>query len=314
MKKLIFFLAANLFSVNSFGWGVVAHRASAIIAESTLQPNVRAQIYKILNNQSLSDVSTWADEIRPSGKYPQASAYHFSNMEDGVTYLDYLRGLPTAQRNKGDMVMAILQAHSLLLNKNISPNDKSDILKFLIHFVGDLHQPLHSGRGVDLGGNKISVVWFGRPTNLHSLWDSQIIMTGHSNLFNSQMSPAQMGMAYATYLARSLSRTPTDARIDVNGWLDESLQLRVSSYNPNYNNNQTQYLKDNLSLVDQRVYECGIRLGSMLNQIFNQLPPPPSEVSFWMKVQGIVGDLFKIISFKPTSRTQPMTAEEFWRQ
>lgn len=167
------FLAAFAFggifnSGIAFGWGPNGHRIVAQIAENHLTPTAKKTILQILDRRSLARVSTFADEIR-ADETSDFSALHFVNIPDGLTYAQ-------APKNpKGDVITAIQSSVDKLTSQSTSKDEKAFYLKMLVHFVGDIHQPLHAGYPNDKGGNACMVVWFGRMVNLHSVWDSGMI-------------------------------------------------------------------------------------------------------------------------------------------
>ncbi len=149
-------------------WGQNGHRALAEIAERHLDPAARAAIGELLDGRGLSEISTWADDIRSYPEWHCADPFHYVTVAPGAPYPD--QGVP-----EGDAVQAIVYYADVLSEGGAGVEARRRALKWLVHLVGDLHQPLHSGRGCDEGGNWIQVEWFGEATNLHSVWDSKLI-------------------------------------------------------------------------------------------------------------------------------------------
>src|SRR5690606_11209822 len=169
MSRLI--LTALLCSVSflSWGWGATGHRVTGYIANKHLNKKARKAIERILNGQSLAIVSTWMDDIRSDSVYDYTSDWHWVTIPDGMTYQQ-------SEKNKnGDLIEAIERLTTALKSKSLSPNQERESLKMLIHLIGDLHQPLHVGGGNDRGGNDIMVTWFRGRSNLHRVWDSEMI-------------------------------------------------------------------------------------------------------------------------------------------
>ena len=171
LKKLvfIFFLTFNV-SYFVYGiWGKTGHRVVAEIAKKNLTENALKKINSILDGESLPTVSTWADEIKSDPESRKYNTWHYVNIPLDEDYADI-------EKNKnGDVVTAINECIEVLKNKNSPLSSKVFYLKFLIHLVGDIHQPLHVGRFEDRGGNDIKVKFFGKQTNLHRLWDTDMI-------------------------------------------------------------------------------------------------------------------------------------------
>jgi len=297
-KKLI--LIFVLLPLSSFGFGPIAHRSIGLIAEANLTPKAQAMIRQLLGQESLADVANWADQVRGDGKYyQQANWYHFEKMNDGINYINHLKSMPQDQRLKGGSIVAILAGFDALRSPQTPPQERRDALKFLVHFVGDIHQPLHTGRIEDMGGNKIEVSWYGYPSNLHSVWDSGLIIVGHSDIITPNTPVENQSVMYARYLITKFSKQPVNFAMDTEMWLNESLGIRTSAYSSTYATNQPLYLQQQLPIVDFRVYQAGIRLAAALNQIFAQAPVQNVEKELWQKVVSVLGDFRKYIFFRP---------------
>ena len=156
-------------------WGVTGHRVVGQIAQQHLSPKAKAGVAALIGRQSLALWSNWPDFIKSdtTHQWDSASPWHYvdlpGNMEKQafVTQLKALEG-----KNLYSQINTMLR---LLKNKKLPLTQRREALAFLVHFVGDLHQPLHVGRDEDQGGNKITVFWFEKKTNLHSLWDAALI-------------------------------------------------------------------------------------------------------------------------------------------
>ena len=153
-------------------WGQLGHRVIGHIAEERLSGKARAEIELILGEEDLAEASTWADEQR-SNPAPfwqdEAGPYHYVTVPEGKTYSEV--GPP----EEGDALSALTDFVATLRDPLATREDKALALRFIIHIVGDLHQPLHAGNGTDRGGNDQLVRWYGQVTNLHSVWDTQML-------------------------------------------------------------------------------------------------------------------------------------------
>ena len=170
LKLLIiynFFL--GYFLSNDILWGKTGHRVVAEVASKYISKNTRISLDEILQGQSLAYVSTYADEIKSDKKYFKYNAWHYANLNLNETYQS------SYKNPNGDIVKAIKKCTEILKSKFSTKKEKQFYLKLLVHFVGDLHQPLHLGKKEDKGGNDIDILWFGKKSNLHRLWDSDII-------------------------------------------------------------------------------------------------------------------------------------------
>jgi hypothetical protein len=153
-------------------WGPEGHAIVAEIAEARLSGVANAQVAKLLsqeNRQHLDGVSSWADDYREG--HPETGPWHFVDIP--LSASGFEAGRDCAQDN---CVVAQIQKFAAVLgDKNAAPADRLTALKFVVHFVGDVHQPLHCADNGDRGGNDIHLTYRGRSTNLHAVWDVGII-------------------------------------------------------------------------------------------------------------------------------------------
>ena len=280
-------------------WGQLGHRTIAVIAEASLTPAAREFVANKLGSVSMAAVASWADSVTKDPRYPGSIWYHFEKMPDGVSYLDNLRALPDRQRSKGGAVAAILVANDVLRDPRASARAQAVALKFLVHLVGDLHQPLHTGRPEDKGGVSIKLEWFGTPMSLHRVWDSGLILTGHPDLFPAGICTRAASLVYAEYLARQFVGKRIATEMNVEGWLDESRAIRPAAYEPIYLTDQAQYQAKHLEEIDGRIYAAGLRLARMLNDIAAQNPIPVREIELRNQIQIVMGDLQRTIHLHP---------------
>src|SRR5687767_2752033 len=166
-------MAALVLFVNPiqlFAWGPVGHSLVARIAEQQLSAEVRARVAAILGpDRTLPSIASWADDVRRAR--PETYNWHFINIPITEPRLDMMRHCP-----KGDCVIAkIADLRKLLQDPSTAPEQRAEALMFLVHFIGDMHQPLHCGDNHDRGGNDVAVQLAGRPSNLHSVWDSGLL-------------------------------------------------------------------------------------------------------------------------------------------
>ena len=254
--------AVSLVPTPAFAWGKTGHRVVAAIADTELSGLARAHVEEILGRgQSLSDVANWPDEMRSvPGEFWQKTAtpWHYVTVNGTV----YDHAPP-----EGDALQAIEHFTKVLQDPASSLADRQLALRFIVHLVGDLHQPLHVGKCCDKGGNDVKVTWFGKPTNLHSVWDSQLVD-------EEQLS--------FTELADKLERHMTSADVikwaDINprDWIAESAEVRDSVYPASPAGNGTtgvpdlsySYVYKFTPLMEQRLSQAGVRLAAYLNAIF----------------------------------------------
>jgi hypothetical protein len=157
--------------VPSYGWswGSQGHQIIATIAQTQLTPTARREVDRLLALEpgaTLESLSTWADEHRN----PATAAWHYVNMPRGNCVYEAQRDCPD-----GRCVVEAIQKQSEILQSSASDDKKLLALKYLVHFVGDVHQPLHAGYADDRGGNTYQLQAFMRGSNLHAFWDTGLI-------------------------------------------------------------------------------------------------------------------------------------------
>ena len=158
-----------LFPIRTAAWGTRGHQIIARVATDRLSSRARDSILKLLQGQSLEAVSTWADQIKT--QRPDTTTWHYVDI--ALKHNDYQRARDC--RKGVCIIEAIEQQRRVLENPKYSDSERAEALKFLVHFVGDVHQPLHSGHRDDRGGNLFQISLRGKGTNLHSVWDHYLL-------------------------------------------------------------------------------------------------------------------------------------------
>lgn len=254
MKKLIIIQLIFLVSINAYAWGPTGHRATGLVAEKYLSKKARKELQRILSGQSLAMASTWMDEIRSDTTWNFTADWHWVTIQDG-------QGYDQSEKNpNGDIVQTVEKIIAALKSKKLSPKEEVEQLKMLIHLVGDIHQPLHVGGGSDRGGNDVKVSWFRTDSNLHRVWDSDMIddtKLSYTELAESLEKPD------ATRLASLQKSTVRD-------WATESMSYRKQVYTVGDGKLGYVYSYNNFSLVRLRLLEAGVRLAGVLNEIYGK--------------------------------------------
>ena len=168
-------LAASLPS-QSWAWGALGHQIVAALADQQLTPQTRQKIQRLLELEpgaTMMSISTWADESRT----PATSAWHYVNFPRGECNYDAARDC-----SDGKCVVAAIERQIEVLKTSTDDSQRLKALKYVVHFVGDVHQPLHAGYADDRGGNSYQLQAFMRGSNLHSVWDSGLIKNESENL------------------------------------------------------------------------------------------------------------------------------------
>ncbi len=163
----VLFLCLSLFTLEARAWGVVGHRVIARITENHLTPKAKREIAALLAGETLPLVSTYPDEIRPYPAFKYTAPWHYLDTTPRLPYAQYVAILDTMKQ--ANAYLAIQQMQRRLQDRSQPVADRLFALKFLVHLVGDVHQPMHAGHADDQGGNRVLVKFQGKDLNLHSL-------------------------------------------------------------------------------------------------------------------------------------------------
>ena len=252
---LIFTFVCNFLTANNEPeWGSTGHRTVGEIAEIHLSKKAKKAIDNLLNGQGLAFVSTHGDDIKSDDAYDKYYTWHFVNFPFDTKY-------ETSEKSKrGDIVMGIEHCIKILKDPNTSQEDKSFFLKFLVHLIGDLHQPLHVGRGEDKGGNDIKLEWHRKKSNLHRVWDSEMI-----EFYN---------MSYSELVANRKKLSKSQIQVIKEGsildWTYESQALAKKVYASAKSGEKLsyKYSYNHYATVLSQLQKSGIRLAKVLNDIY----------------------------------------------
>ena len=290
-KRFLLKVVATLLLLNltpsAYAWGPTGHRVVAEIAQRHLTPAAQAKVSSILDGRTLAEVANWPDDLRSDPRFDKYKPLHFATVKDGLTsYRD------SEKARCGDLVVAIdafaaflrtgsresLYAVKALSDKTdgtgqsacnpqeTDPISQAAALSFLVHLMGDLHQPLHVG-GLDLGGNKVSVSWMNRwKSNLHSVWDDE--MVDFERLDYKE---------FARFLDRA---SEADAKRWVTGdtisFADEAVAMRSKLYvfpddvgKPEVHLISYKYTGAHRERMREQLLKGGLRLAHVLNSIFS---------------------------------------------
>lgn len=242
-----------LVPAEAYAWGRTGHRVVGSIAQQHLSKKARKAVQRILGGESLALASTWMDDIKSDPRHDHLRDWHWVTIPDGGTYA-------TAEKNpNGDAVEAIGRMIGALKSDTLTAEEQAFCLKVLVHLIGDLHQPLHVGKGDDKGGNDFQVRWFKQGSNLHRVWDSGMID-------ECQLSFSE--------LARSLDRATKEqiaqwSQGNAATWAEENMAYRTAIY-PEAPGAELgyDYQYQQWPLVQQQLLKGGIRLAGVLNAIF----------------------------------------------
>ena len=257
----VFVLGLLIYSpICTMAWGVIGHRVVGQIAETYITARSKANIYKILGNESIAMASNYADFIKSDTSLAYVSPWHYVNVPGGKTlseFEDFLKNDTSINAyTKLNFMVKELKSNKL------SAENKLFYLRLLIHIVGDLHQPLHIGRKDDQGGNKIKVTWFNANSNLHRVWDDQLVTFQQ--------------LSYTEYAAVINHPSITQKKLwlsqNINLWLFDSYQTVDKIYTDIKTDDKLdyQYNFKFVAVLNAQLLKGGVHLAGILNSIFDK--------------------------------------------
>lgn len=247
----------------AWAWGPEGHEVIAHLAAMNLTPKARAEVATLLGGEaeaSMAIASNWADEVRDAR--PETAKWHYVNLEiDGD-----LHYTPARDCIADNCAVAQILRDEAVLKSNDAPAAKVEALKFLIHLVGDIHQPLHAGENNDGGGNGPQVSYRqSKRMSLHHFWDNDMVISlgkdtvGIARTINDALNPAQKAALMA-------SGTPA-------AWAEESASIAKTVIYKQTNGDRITVLSDTVVMADAqisrlRLAKAGYALAGMLNAAF----------------------------------------------
>jgi hypothetical protein len=243
----------------AFAWGKTGHRVTAAVADTHLSGLARAHVREIIGVETLAEAGNWPDEMKSNPDpfwQKTASPWHYVTV-GGMTY-DHAPP-------EGDALGALNFFRKLIRDPKTSLAHRQLALRFIVHLVSDLHQPLHVGRPGDRGGNNVKLKWFGRDTNLHAIWDSALVdETGYSF---TELSERLVRHTRSADVIAWWNPNPRD-------WISESAQVRETIY-PAEGVTELgyDYIYKHTPMVELRLKQSGVRLAAYLNAIFAEPMP-----------------------------------------
>lgn len=256
LRQLTILVAACAASLPAFAWGPLGHRTVAGLADRQLSPAARAQVEALLkpdNERTLVDVATWADDLRDDDAdlYRKTGRLHFVNFRDTSCRYDAARDCA-----RGECVVGAVEKYTAILgDSRKSRAERADALRFVVHFVGDVHQPLHASPKPDKGGNSVQVRYGRQSWNLHGVWDGLL-------LNSTRLSWPK----YVERLSAVRGAAPASGGTPAS-WAEESCAIvRDGDLYPTNNQIDDAYLERERPVAEQRLREAGARLAALLNK------------------------------------------------
>ena len=282
VRDIVLVILATLFSSTDLlhAWGAQGHRLVGLIAADRLTPVARQHVAWLLDGQTLADVSSWADSI--TSEQVQTSYWHYLNIPPAASGYDRDRDCPRqpgvekgsrSDRWRDCVVDRISYWEERLGNLKLDRADRATALKFVVHFIGDLHQPFHA-LGVGRGGNDVHVRVFGQadcgndpaqpsPCNLHSVWDSRLI--ARRNLDD----PSFVTVLQKVIVDKGFGSQPAGAPAR---WAEQSFRLAKEALVTPDTNIDEAYYRRHIGVIEDRLALGGVRLAADLNRILAAAP------------------------------------------
>lgn len=239
-------------------FGPTGHRIVGHIADQHLCAPVRIALKPLLAGMTLADAGTWPDRIRREPEWQHTKPWHYLNVSDRGSVAE------AASRNPDNVLTALARFEGELRDSSLSNERRGYALRFIAHFVADIHQPLHVGRKGDRGGNRIPVRVGARSTNLHAVWDAEVLRISGSR------NPRDWVRLQAAPSAADVGRWQRDRPL---AWAMESQGLRTRVYAFDRAGGEPfalapDYLEAARALTRERLKIAGVRLAGRLNAAF----------------------------------------------
>lgn len=251
-RKLLSFFFVLASPIVLLAWGSEGHKIIANISKSVLKKNTIDSVQFYLEGTSFEEAAVWMDEVRANHKFDYLKAKHYINVEKDQTYV----------KVDGPNIINELESvmSQLSHRKNFSRTEIKMALLILFHLIGDLHQPLHVGYEKDKGGNEIHLKFKNKKTNLHRLWDTDIIENEKISLQNCENKLHGF----------SKNETKKIQSINILNWMNESRTHLKDVYDFKNNQIDDAYVLKNKSLVQIQLVKAGLRLAAVLEDCFGK--------------------------------------------
>lgn len=257
MKKFLLYACMSSICFVSYGWGQKGHDTVAFIAESHLTPTSFQAIDSLLDGYSLVYWANWLDNASHTPDFAFTKTWHYKNIDEEETFQSAVN-IP-----EGNIVEAIYDRMNVLSSSASEQEDKVLALKMLVHFLGDIHQPLHLGHASDRGGNSHAVTFFGDSTNLHSVWDTAVLEASHA------WSHTEWQREIDRLSPDEVDQILTGGTPEI--WGEESFLICSDIYKstPPGTDISYDYISSSAPIIERQLLKGGLRLADILNSIFD---------------------------------------------
>jgi len=260
LRCIAFFLAGLVPTGPALAWGALGHRTVAELAERRLSPTARAEVERLLapaHERRLVDVAIWADELRGSDpeRGRQTAREHYVNFHGASC-----RYVAERDCRDGACVVAAIARNAAVLGDRARPDaERADALRFLVHYVADVHQPLHASYRDDKGGNTVQLRYGREDWNLHGVWDALLLDSTH-----------RRWRGYADLLGRrpwselAVMGNPANPAVT---WAEESCRAsRDEGVYPGRPRIDRAWIEARRPIAERRLRQAGARLAVLLNR------------------------------------------------
>ncbi|OCK95057.1 phospholipase C/P1 nuclease [Cenococcum geophilum 1.58] len=252
----------------SLAWGNLAHRTIALLAQKHFTPSASLYIHSLLGSETLSDAAIWADTYKflPQGRY--TSSWHFVDARDEPPHSCSVSYGRDCQPNRTCIIAAIANMTGRVNDERLEHGERNMALKFLLHLIGDLHCPLHA-EGLLRGGNDISVLWEGRDTNLHFVWD---VLIPQSRTNSTEADERAAAITWAGQLYNMELEDPNTTRLvvgwarEANAWVCRTV-LRGGVDGVKRKELSGKYYIEAIPALEELVSNAGWRLAAWINEL-----------------------------------------------
>ena len=248
--KYLLIVVFSSYMLNALAWGSGGHKITARIANRQLNKAIKDSLSNYLGETTLEEASVWMDEVRSNHEYDYQKPWHYINVEKGGSY---------DPSSTGNIMWELQRVIAELRERNKYPKEQIAIdLKILLHLLGDLHQPLHVGYGIDKGGNTIHLTFLNENLNLHKVWDSEIIKEKH---ITEQDCLGLLQQFTKEDIARK-------EKLDLIEWMNESRSYLPDVYQFQNDAIDQKYIDTNAKNIEKLLLLSGLRMAHLLEDIF----------------------------------------------
>lgn len=268
LRRLLLAVSLLPVALQLMAWGQKGHDVTAAIAERHLTPATRAAVDSILEGKSPVYWANWLDNASHTPDYAYTKTWHYRNVDADKTYFTQ------PVHPDGNITEGIRYAIKVLADTSQSLPNRQLAMKILVHLMGDMHQPMHLGHASDYGGNTVKVKYFGRDTNLHSVWDTSLVESAHK-------------WSYTEWVDQIDRLTPAQQVVLLSGNVDDWAQANVASVAEIYDaipagtNLSYNDVARWTPIIEESFLKGGHRLAHILNSIFDPTYPHRRSLSLF---------------------------------